>query len=138
MVSVLAFSSDDPSSNLAEACNFFCRVFGKNENKQKRGWGCPPPKKKVRTKTKHRFKLLAFYFFGSSPKWFVSRWMTLQSFDSDVNILLSTLTSPPIRSHLGSMYCICWPVLPDWAIIELWATFLSLWQQLICPNLSHS
>ena len=40
VVSVLAFSSDDPSSNPAEANNFFRKiVFEKNENKQKRGRG---------------------------------------------------------------------------------------------------
>ena len=27
---------------------------------------------------------------------------------------------------------------PDWRFIGLWATFQSLWQQLICPNLPHS
>ena len=37
VVSVLAFYSDDPSSNHAEACSFSAKfVFGKNENKQKR------------------------------------------------------------------------------------------------------
>ena len=30
------------------------------------------------------------------------------------------------------------PVWPDWAIFALWATFSSLWQQLICPNLPKS
>ena len=25
-----------------------------------------------------------------------------------------------------------------WKFIELWATVQSVWQQLICPNLSHS
>ena len=36
MVSVLAFYSDDPSSNTVEAYGFFCEiVFEKNENKQK-------------------------------------------------------------------------------------------------------
>ena len=36
MVSVLAFYSDDPSSNPAEAYRIFCNiVFEKNENKQK-------------------------------------------------------------------------------------------------------
>ena len=40
VVSVLAFYSDDPSSNPAEAYNFSCKnVFEKNENKQKRGRG---------------------------------------------------------------------------------------------------
>ena len=38
VVSVLAFNSNDPSSNPAEAYSFFCNiVFEKNENKQKRG-----------------------------------------------------------------------------------------------------
>ena len=37
VVSVLAFYSDDPSSNHAEAYGFFCNiVFEKNENKQKK------------------------------------------------------------------------------------------------------
>ena len=37
MVSVLAFYSDDPSSNPAEAYSFSVKfVFEKNENKQKR------------------------------------------------------------------------------------------------------
>ena len=36
VVIVLAFYSDDPSSNPAEAYSFFCKiVFEKNENKQK-------------------------------------------------------------------------------------------------------
>ena len=36
VVSVLAFFSDDPSSNPAEAYSFFCKiVFEKSENKQK-------------------------------------------------------------------------------------------------------
>ena len=35
-VSVLAFNSEDPSSNPAEACSFFCKMFEKNENTQKR------------------------------------------------------------------------------------------------------
>ena len=40
VVSVLAFYSDDPSSNHAEAYSFFCNiVFEKNKNKQKRGRG---------------------------------------------------------------------------------------------------
>ena len=35
VVIVLAFYSDDPSSNPAEAYSFFCKiVFEKNENKQ--------------------------------------------------------------------------------------------------------
>ena len=37
VVSVLAFYSDDPSSNPAEACSFHSvpKLFGKNENKWK-------------------------------------------------------------------------------------------------------
>ena len=36
VVSILAFYSDDPSSNPAEAYSFFCKlVFEKNKNKQK-------------------------------------------------------------------------------------------------------
>ena len=36
VVSVLAFYSDDPSSNPAEAYSFFCKiVFEKNKNEQK-------------------------------------------------------------------------------------------------------
>ena len=39
---MFGFYSDDPSSNLAEAYSFFCKiVFEKNENKQKRGRGWP-------------------------------------------------------------------------------------------------
>ena len=50
VVSVLAFYSDDPSSNLAEANNFFrIIVCKKNENKQKRGVG-PLFKKKKKKK----------------------------------------------------------------------------------------
>ena len=42
VVSVLAFYSDDLSSNHAEAYSCFCNiVFEKNENKQKRGLGWP-------------------------------------------------------------------------------------------------
>ena len=33
----------------------------------------------------------------------------------------------------------CWvPVWPDWAIYWTLGNFLSLWQQLVCPNLPHS
>ena len=40
MVSVLAFHSDDPSSNPADAYSFSVQiVFEKNENKHKRGRG---------------------------------------------------------------------------------------------------
>ena len=36
VVSVVAFYSDEPSSNPVEAYSFFCKmVFEKNENKQK-------------------------------------------------------------------------------------------------------
>jgi len=42
VVSVLAFYSDDPSSNPAEVYNFSVKIFiEKNENKQKRGRGRP-------------------------------------------------------------------------------------------------
>ena len=42
MVHVLAFYSDDASSNLAEAYSFFCKfVFEKNKNKQKEAWVGP-------------------------------------------------------------------------------------------------
>ena len=42
VVSVLAFYSDDPSSNPAEVYNFSVKiVIEKNENKQKRGRGWP-------------------------------------------------------------------------------------------------
>ena len=42
VVSVLAFYSDDPSSNPAEVYNFSVKiVIEKNKNKQKRGWGWP-------------------------------------------------------------------------------------------------
>ena len=42
VVIVLAFYSDDPSLNPAEAYSFFCKiVFEKNENKQERGLGWP-------------------------------------------------------------------------------------------------
>ena len=40
VVSLLAFYSNDPSSNPAKVYSFFCNiVFEKNENKQKRGRG---------------------------------------------------------------------------------------------------
>ena len=46
MVSVLAFYSEDPSSNPAEAYSFFCNVvFEKNENKQKEAGVGPLSKK---------------------------------------------------------------------------------------------
>ena len=35
VVSVLAFYSDDLSSNPADAHSFFCKMFEKNEKKQK-------------------------------------------------------------------------------------------------------
>ena len=43
VVSMLAFYSDDPSLNSAEAYSFFYLkfVFEKNENKQKEAGGCP-------------------------------------------------------------------------------------------------
>ena len=41
VVSVLAFYSDDPSSNPAEAILIVKFVLEKNENKPKRGWGWP-------------------------------------------------------------------------------------------------
>ena len=42
VVSVLAFYSDNPSSNPADAYSFSVQiVFEKNENKQKRGRGGP-------------------------------------------------------------------------------------------------
>ena len=42
MVSVLAFYSDDPSSNPADAYSFSVQiVFEKNENKQKEAWVGP-------------------------------------------------------------------------------------------------
>ena len=47
MVSVLAFYSDDPSSNPAETCSFSVKfVFEKNENKQK-GAGVGPFQKSI-------------------------------------------------------------------------------------------
>ena len=48
VVSVLAFYSDNPSSNPADAYSFSVQiVFEKNENKQKRGRGGPFFKKKL-------------------------------------------------------------------------------------------
>ena len=42
VVSVLAFYSDDPSSNPADAYSFSVQiVFEKNENKQKEAWVGP-------------------------------------------------------------------------------------------------
>ena len=42
VVIVLAFYSDDPSLNPAEAYSFFCKiVFEKNEKNKKRGLGWP-------------------------------------------------------------------------------------------------
>ena len=42
VVTVVAFFSDDPSSNPPEAFSFFCNiVFEKNEHKQKRGRAWP-------------------------------------------------------------------------------------------------
>ena len=41
MVSVFTLYSDDPSSNPAKANTFFCKMFEKNENKQKRGRDWP-------------------------------------------------------------------------------------------------
>ena len=47
VVSVLAFYSDDPSSNPAETCSFSVKfVFEKNENKQK-GAGVGPFQKSI-------------------------------------------------------------------------------------------
>ena len=34
VVSVLAFYSDDPSSDPAEACNFFCKICVRKEKKR--------------------------------------------------------------------------------------------------------
>ena len=46
VVSLLAFYSNDPSSNPAKVYSFFCNiVFEKNENKQKRGRVWPTLKK---------------------------------------------------------------------------------------------
>ena len=48
VVSVLAFYSDDPSSNPAEASSFSVKfVFGKNENKQKEAGLGPFLKKNI-------------------------------------------------------------------------------------------
>ena len=42
VVSLLAFYSNDPSSNPAKVYSFFCNiVFEKNENKQKEAWFGP-------------------------------------------------------------------------------------------------
>ena len=41
MVRVLAFYYYNPSSNPADACSFFCKMFEKNENNQKVTWVAP-------------------------------------------------------------------------------------------------
>ena len=38
---MFAFFSEDPSSNTAEVFSFSCKMFEKNENKQKEAGVCP-------------------------------------------------------------------------------------------------
>ena len=55
VVSVLAFYSDDPSSNPADAYSFSVQiVFEKNENKQKEAWVGPFFLKKAGEGPTHR------------------------------------------------------------------------------------
>ena len=82
VVSVLAFYSDDPSSNLAEIYSFFCNiVFEKNENKTKRGQGWS-----ISWKNKLWVK---YYSFGSEN--FTHAYLRVSLFSSQKSLFINLI-----------------------------------------------